>query len=124
MTNAAVVLLSGGLDSATAAAVARRDGFDTYALSISYGQRHVSEVEAAQRVADHIGATDHKIVPIDLRAFGGSALTADIAVPKDRNADEMRRVSQRPTSRLGTPSSCRSRWHGPKSCRVPTSISE
>lgn len=90
MTNAAVVLLSGGLDSATAAAVARRDGFDTYALSISYGQRHVSEVEAAQRVADHIGATDHKIVPIDLRAFGGSALTADIAVPKDRNADEMR----------------------------------
>lgn len=89
MTKRAVVLLSGGLDSATVAAVARRQGFETYALSFSYGQRHAVEVEAAARVATHLGVVDHKVVAIDLRTFGGSALTADIDVPKDRRAEEM-----------------------------------
>ncbi len=89
MTKRAVVLLSGGLDSATAAAIAQREGFETYGLSFSYGQRHAAEIEAARRVASHIGVREHKIVPIDLRAFGGSALTDDIAVPKDREAGEM-----------------------------------
>jgi 7-cyano-7-deazaguanine synthase len=85
----AVVLLSGGLDSATVAAIARADGYDVHALSFDYGQRHAAELEAAARVAAHVGVTDHKVVPIDLRAFGGSALTADIDVPKGRDADEM-----------------------------------
>jgi len=85
----AVLLLSGGLDSATAGAVAQRDGFEVHALSFRYGQRHVAELDAARRVAGHLGVRDHKIVPIDLRAFGGSALTDDIPVPKDRDASEM-----------------------------------
>ncbi len=85
----AVVLLSGGLDSATALAVARRDGFHCHALSIAYGQRHTAELDAARRVAQALGAADHRVVAIDLRAVGGSALTADLAVPKDRSADEM-----------------------------------
>ena len=89
MSNPAVVLLSGGLDSATVAAVARRDGFDVYALSFSYGQRHSAELAAAERVAAHVGVSDHKTIPIDLRAFGGSALTDDIDVPKGRDVDEM-----------------------------------
>ena len=78
----AVCLLSGGLDSATVLAVARRDGFDCYALSFDYGQRHRTELAAAARVADDLGARRHLIVPIDLRLFGGSALTDDIDVPK------------------------------------------
>jgi 7-cyano-7-deazaguanine synthase len=85
----AVVLLSGGLDSATVLAVARRDGFKPYALSFSYGQRHAWELEAARRVAASIGVAEHRMVPIDLRAFGGSALTDDIAVPKGRTTQEM-----------------------------------
>jgi len=85
----AVVLLSGGLDSATVASIARRDGFDVYALSFSYGQRHSAELEAAGRVATQVSVKDHKTIPIDLRAFGGSALTADIDVPKGRDVDEM-----------------------------------
>ena len=85
----AVVLLSGGLDSATVAALARRDGFETFALSFSYGQRHSVELDAAPRVAAHVGVADHKIVTIDLRTFGGSALTDDIDVPKDRQTEEM-----------------------------------
>ncbi|MEA3077127.1 MAG: 7-cyano-7-deazaguanine synthase [Actinomycetota bacterium] len=89
MTKRAVVLLSGGLDSATVAAIAQRDGFETYALSFSYGQRHSAELDAARTVASVQGVKDHKIVPIDLRAFGGSALTDDIPVPKDRAAAEM-----------------------------------
>ena len=80
----AVILLSGGLDSATTLAIAKAEGFDCYALSFRYGQRHAAELEAARRVAKHLGATDHVILDIDLRKFGGSALTADIAVPKDR----------------------------------------
>jgi 7-cyano-7-deazaguanine synthase len=78
----AVCLLSGGLDSATSLAVARRDGYRCYALSFDYGQRHRTELEAAVRVAKSLGAAEHRIVSIDLRAFGGSALTDDIAVPK------------------------------------------
>jgi 7-cyano-7-deazaguanine synthase len=78
----AVVLLSGGLDSATVAAMARRDGFDVYAMSFRYGQRHAVELDAAATVAARVGAVEHRIVDIDLRAFGGSALTDDIDVPK------------------------------------------
>jgi 7-cyano-7-deazaguanine synthase len=85
----AVCLLSGGLDSATSLACARRDGFTTYALSFDYGQRHKVELESAVRVAAHLGAAAHKTIKIDLRAFGGSALTDDIAVPKGRDAGEM-----------------------------------
>jgi 7-cyano-7-deazaguanine synthase len=89
MSKPAVVLLSGGLDSATVTAIAARDGFDVHALSFSYGQRHSAELDAADRVAHHLGIKEHKTIPIDLRAFGGSALTDDIDVPKDREANEM-----------------------------------
>ncbi len=85
----AVCLLSGGLDSATALAFARRDGFACHALSFDYGQRHRIELEAAARVARSLGAADHKTAVIDLRLFGGSALTSEIEVPKDRQAAEM-----------------------------------
>jgi 7-cyano-7-deazaguanine synthase len=78
----AVCLVSGGLDSATVLAIARREGYRCYALSFDYGQRHRAELEAASRVASSQGAAEHRVVSIDLRAFGGSALTADIAVPK------------------------------------------
>jgi 7-cyano-7-deazaguanine synthase len=78
------VLLSGGLDSATTLAIARDTGFACHALSFNYGQRHRHELIAAQRVAVALGAVEHRTATIDLRAFGGSALTADIAVPKDR----------------------------------------
>ena len=81
----AIVLLSGGLDSATTLAMARRDGFDCYALSFLYGQRHRRETDSARRVAASLGVVEHRIVQIDLAAFGGSALTdARIEVPKDR----------------------------------------
>jgi 7-cyano-7-deazaguanine synthase len=85
----AVVLLSGGLDSATVAAVAKRNGFAVHALSFRYGQRHAIELAAAARVAEHVGALSHRVVELDLRAMGGSALTADIAVPKDRTEHEL-----------------------------------
>src|SRR5208283_3265244 len=85
----AVVLLSGGLDSATVLAIARSQGFELYALSFSYGQRHIFELEAASRVAASIGVVKHRTVAIDLRVFGGSALTDDIEVPKGRTAGEM-----------------------------------
>jgi 7-cyano-7-deazaguanine synthase len=87
--NKAVCLLSGGLDSATSLACARQSGFTTYALSFQYGQRHQVELEAAARVARHLGAAEHKTATIDLRLFGGSALTADIDVPKGRDAAAM-----------------------------------
>jgi 7-cyano-7-deazaguanine synthase len=77
----AVVLVSGGMDSAVVLAIAREQGFDAYSLSVRYGQRHTSELEAADRVSDALGAIDHKTVVVDLRAFGGSALTDDIDVP-------------------------------------------
>lgn len=78
----AVVLTSGGLDSSTCLALARRDGFEIYALSFDYGQRHKLELDAASRQAKLAGAKKHVVARIDLRAFGGSALTDDIAVPK------------------------------------------
>ena len=80
----AAVLLSGGLDSSTAAAWARAAGYTVAALSVDYGQRQRHELEAASRVAKHLEVADHRMVAVDLRAFGGSALTADLAVPKDR----------------------------------------
>ena len=85
----AVVLLSGGLDSATVLAIARSRGYEVYALSFRYGQRHSFELEAAKRVAEAGGATEHRIAQIDLRVFGGAALTDEIAVPKGRDVEEM-----------------------------------
>jgi 7-cyano-7-deazaguanine synthase len=85
----AVVLLSGGLDSATAAAIASERGFDLYALSFSYGQRHAKELDAARRVGGSLGVKDHVTVDFDLRKWGGSALTADLDVPLDRDESDM-----------------------------------
>jgi 7-cyano-7-deazaguanine synthase len=85
----AVCLLSGGLDSATCLAHALQENYQCYALTFDYGQRHGVEVKAAARVAAALGATQHRIVEVDLRAFGGSALTADIPVPKDRSSGQM-----------------------------------
>ena len=84
----AVVLLSGGLDSTTVLALARSEGYAVHALTFRYGQRHSSEIEAAKVIARRAGVVRHQIVDIDLRAFGGSALTAKIAVPKDRDLDQ------------------------------------
>jgi 7-cyano-7-deazaguanine synthase len=85
----AVVLVSGGLDSATTLAIARQQGFECYALSFDYGQRHRFELEAADRVCRALGADQHSTCRLDLRTFGGSALTADVDVPKDRSDQEM-----------------------------------
>lgn len=85
----AVVLLSGGLDSTTALAVAKAEGFAPYAMSFRYGQRHAVELDSARRVAQALGVAGHVVVDIDLRAIGGSALTADLPVPKGRSAAEM-----------------------------------
>ncbi len=87
----AVVLLSGGLDSATCLAVARAEGFSCHALSFDYGQRHAPELEAARRVARALGAVEHKVVRLDLRAFGGSALTDDIDVPRPGSVEAIGR---------------------------------
>ncbi|MCC5786296.1 MAG: 7-cyano-7-deazaguanine synthase QueC [Phycisphaerales bacterium] len=96
----AVVLLSGGLDSATVLAIARAEGFECHTLAFDYGQRHRTEIAAAELVAKAIGVASHRVVPLDLRAFGGSALTADIDVPKDRietlEAQEHERTGRRP----------------------------
>jgi len=85
----AVVLLSGGLDSTTTLAIAMAEGYEAYALSFDYGQRHRIETEAAARIAHSLGAKDHRIAKIDLRVFGGSALTDDISVPKQRSRPEI-----------------------------------
>jgi 7-cyano-7-deazaguanine synthase len=85
----AVVLLSGGLDSATVLLMAAEQGFETYALSFRYGQRHAYELEAAAQLARRHGALRHVVVDFDLRTFGGSALTGDLPVPKDRSAEQM-----------------------------------
>lgn len=85
----AVVLLSGGLDSATALAVARQEGFECYAVTVAYGQRHSAELDAAAKVAASHGAASHRIVSVPLDAFGGSALTSDIQVPKDRPSEDI-----------------------------------
>ncbi len=84
----AVVLLSGGLDSTTTLAIAVLQGFEPYALSFRYGQRHVCELDAARRIAQELEVMEHRIIDFDLRAIGGSALTDDIEVPKDRAVDE------------------------------------
>lgn len=92
MTNSsrkAVILLSGGLDSTTVLAIAKAQGYEVYALSFQYGQRHSVELEAAKRVAAQFGVKEHKIMQMDLRLFGGSALTDDIPVPKERGEEEM-----------------------------------
>jgi 7-cyano-7-deazaguanine synthase len=86
-----VVLLSGGLDSSTCLALAKAKGFATHALSFDYGQRHKVELDAARRVASALGAAQHLILPLDLRPIGGSALTADIPVPKGRSINGMGR---------------------------------
>lgn len=85
----AVVLLSGGLDSTTTLAIVKSEGYEIYALTFRYGQRHEAEIEAARRVASIYDVSRHVVAEIDLRAFGGSALTDDIAVPKDRAPEEM-----------------------------------
>jgi 7-cyano-7-deazaguanine synthase len=87
MNQKCILLLSGGLDSTTMLALAIQQGFDVHAMTFRYGQRHSSEIDAARRVARHYGVMDHVVVDIDLRTFGGSALTADIDVPKDRSSD-------------------------------------
>lgn len=89
MTKKAVVLLSGGLDSTTVLAIAKHDGFLPYALSFRYGQRHEAELNAAARVASELGAAEHVVADVNLNVFGGSALTADINVPKARSSAEM-----------------------------------
>src|SRR3954470_18915777 len=85
----AICLLSGGLDSSTCLALAKRDGFECYALSFDYGQRHRIELECAERVAASLGVAERRIVRFDLRQFGHSALTSDVAVPKGRSAAQM-----------------------------------
>ena len=89
MVKRAVVLSSGGIDSTTAMAIAKSEGYEIYSLSFNYGQRHKIELEMAKKIADFFGAVKHIIIDIDLRKFGGSALTADIAVPKDRQIVDM-----------------------------------
>ena len=85
----AVILLSGGLDSATCLAIAKQDAYELHALSFNYGQRHEFEIDAAKNVASFIGVENHINLKIDLRAFGGSALTDDIEVPKERNTSQI-----------------------------------
>jgi 7-cyano-7-deazaguanine synthase len=87
----AVVLLSGGLDSATVLAIARAEGYAAYALSFSYGQRHERELAAAEKIAQSLGVVEHRIARIDLRIFGGSALTGNLPIPQARSAEEMAR---------------------------------
>ena len=88
----AVLLLSGGLDSTTLLALAKREGYAIHALSFSYGQRHSAEIAAAQKIAAHYGVVQHVVTEIDLRMFGGSALTADIDVPRDRAIDSAKDI--------------------------------
>lgn len=87
----AVVLLSGGIDSTTAMAIAKHEGFEIYSLSFSYGQRHAFELKAAQKVADAIGVAEHLVINVDIEQIGGSSLTDDIDVPKDRDEISMSR---------------------------------
>lgn len=88
MIKKAVVLYSGGLDSTTCMAIARADGFEAYAMSFAYGQRHSIELDKAREYAPQIGAVNHQVMQINLRQFGGSALTADLAVPKDQTSKD------------------------------------
>ena len=125
----AVCLLSGGLDSSTCLAMAQREGYECHALSFDYGQRHRVEVEAARRVAAALGAAGHVTVPIDLRVFGGSALTADIEVPKGRSTGEMAQgipvtyVPARNTVFLSFALAWATRWSSPRMAAPPGSAS-
>src|SRR6476619_255915 len=85
----AVVLLSGGVDSATTLSIAKEEGYEVFALSFRYGQRHEIEIDSAEQVAKSLGVSEHRVIEIDLRGFGGSALTDATEVPKNRGADEM-----------------------------------
>ena len=85
----AVVLLSGGLDSTTTMAIAIAQGYEAYALSFDYGQRHQIEIDAASRIAESLGAKEHRLAKIDMRMFGGSALTDNVGVPKNRSETEI-----------------------------------
>jgi 7-cyano-7-deazaguanine synthase len=85
----AIALLSGGLDSATTLAIAKSQGYEIYALTFQYGQRHECEIESARKIARHLGVAQHIVSQIDLRSFGGSALTSDIELPKGRSLDDM-----------------------------------
>ena len=89
MAKKAVVLLSGGVDSTTILAIAQSQGYDVYTMSFRYGQRHVLELDNAKRISEKMGVKKHVIIDIDLRAFGGSALTDDIDVPKERSDQEI-----------------------------------
>ena len=89
MSNKAVILLSGGLDSTTCLAIAKHQGFDLNALTLNYGQRHDFELKSAQKIVDHFKVKNHSVVNINLAQFGGSALTDEIDVPKDRSESEM-----------------------------------
>ncbi len=89
MANRAVILLSGGLDSATCLAIAKSEGFDPFCLTIQYGQRHSIELEAASKIAELSNVAEHKVLAVDLTAFGGSALTDDIDVPKDSPTEDI-----------------------------------
>lgn len=89
MKKSAIILLSGGLDSTTCAAIAKNEGYDIYCLSFNYGQRHITELEACKRVASFFYAKEHLIINIDLRVLGGSALTSGIEVPKHRDSETM-----------------------------------
>jgi len=88
----AIILLSGGLDSTTTLAIAKNMGFENYALSFSYGQRHEIELESAKKIAKNLGAKEHKIAKIDLRIFGNSSLTSEIAVPKDQDVNNITKI--------------------------------
>ena len=88
----AIILLSGGLDSTTVLAIAKHDGYDLYAMSFDYGQRHLFELDAANKIAHVFGVKEHLVVKTDLTRIGGSALTDDISVPKNRNMDEIGRA--------------------------------
>jgi 7-cyano-7-deazaguanine synthase len=118
MDKRAVVLVSGGLDSATTLAIARSQGFAVYALSVDYGQRHRRELDCAREVARSLGAARHTVVTLDLRAVGGSALTDALAVPKDRPDEAIGQgipvtyVPARNTVLLGRCDSCRLRRKG------------
>lgn len=120
----AVLLLSGGLDSTTLLALATHEGFEVHAMTFRYGQRHATEIDAARRVAEAYGVRDHVVVDIDLRTFGGSALTSDIEVPKDRRVDD---ASDKGIPITYVPArntiSSRSRSRGPKCSTPATSTS-
>jgi len=103
----AVILLSGGLDSATVAAIAKKEGHELFALTLDYGQRHRIEIEAAKKIAEHLGVAQHVIMPLDFRLFGGSSLTGEMKVPKDVPLEQIGQTIPNTSYQHGIPSS----WH-------------